>query len=116
MPVKDAADVGCRGACDGVGSDLVALRQAVDDMDDIAALVALTAKGNGRHVGGVGLQDDAVEGNCGGQHLGQVRLLEREDAADAEHETVELQQLGSLYGVAREAVEDAAGELARIPF
>ena len=56
----------------------------------LAQPVTAAAEGDGGHVGGIGLEHEAVEGHHIRQHFGQVRLLEGEYAADAKDETVEL--------------------------
>ena len=66
---------------------------------------------HGGHVRCVSLEYDTVERHGCGKRLGQVALLERQHAADAQHETVERQQLLRFVGISREAVEDAAGQL-----
>ena len=80
-------------------------------LDDVGALVALASMGHGSHVGAVGLEDDAAEGHDLREHLGQMGLLEGEDATDAEHEAVELEELEGFPLVAREAMEHATGEV-----
>ena len=83
-------------------------------MADEGGLVALATHGNGGHVGGVGLQDDAVEGYAGGQHFGQVALLEGQHTTDAQDEAVELQELARFLFIAREAVENTTRQVLRI--
>ena len=69
---------------------------------------------NGRHVGAIGLEHDALKGYCGRQVFGQMALLEREHTANAQHEAVEGEQLASLDLVAREAMEHAARQVALV--
>ena len=59
-------------AADVFFADMIGFCQSGDDVADEGGFVALATQGDGSHIGGVGLQDDAVEGYAGGQHFGQV--------------------------------------------
>ena len=83
-------------------------------MTDEGRLVALASHGDGRHIGGISLEDDAMERNAGGEHLRQMALLERGDATDAEHKLGKFKQLASLLFVARKAMEHAARQTVSI--
>lgn len=111
---EHAPDGGCGLAADLFFSHLVGFGQAGDDVTDKGGLVALAALGDGSHVGGVSLKYDAVEGDCSGKGFGQVALLERQHAADAQDKLREVQQLASLLLVARKTMENATGQLMRV--
>ena len=112
---EDAFRCGGRLLANFLFADPIGFGESGDDVADEGGLVALATHGNGGHVGGVGLQDDAVEGYAGWQHFGQVALLEGQHTANAEDEAVELQQLTGFLFVARKAVEHAAGQFSRVP-
>ena len=52
-------------AADVLLADLIGIGQTGDDVADESRLVALSPHRDGSHVGGVGLQNDAVEGDGG---------------------------------------------------
>ena len=108
---KNAANIRSGLAVDFVGRNAVGFGEAIEDVGNESGLVALTAMGHGRHIRAVGFEDDAVEGNGGRQVVGQVAFLERENAADAEHETLESEEFAGFDWVAGEAVEHAAGQV-----
>ena len=83
-------------------------------MTDEGGLVALATQGDGSHVGGVGLQDDAVQRDDSRQRLGQVTFLEGEHTTDAEHEALELQQLTGFLLITREAMEYTTGQVGSV--
>ena len=85
--------------------------KTMEDVGDESGLVALTTMGNGCHIRAVGFKDDAVEGYCGWQVVGQVAFLERENAADAKHEALEGEQFAGFDLIAGEAMKNAAGQV-----
>ena len=89
----------------------VGFGKTMEDVGDESGFVALTAMGHGRHIRAVGFEDDAVEGHGGWQVVGQVAFLERENAADAEHETLESEQFAGFDLIAGEAMKNAAGQV-----
>ena len=64
----------------------------------------------------IGLKDDTIEGDGVSQRLGQVTLLKRQYATDAQHKAVELQQLLSLLDITRKTMEHASRQIVRVPF
>ena len=89
----------------------VGFGKTMEDVGDESGFVALSTMGHGRHIRAVGFEDDAVEGHGGWQVVGQVAFLERENAADAEHETLESEQFAGFDLIAGEAMENTAGQV-----
>ena len=96
--VSDAADL-LRGDTQGPGDEVV-------DVGDEGALVALAAVRDGREVGGVGLQQQAVESDDW-QQLWHGALLESDHAVHAEIEITALANTLNVGWCSRKAVEDA---------
>ena len=113
---KHTFDIGIGALRQFFVRDAVGLGHPMQHLYYERRLIALPAMRNGSHVGSIGLEDDAIEGHGCWQHLWQVRLLERQHATHAKHETLELEQLTGLLLVAREAVEHAARQVVLIPF
>ena len=70
--------------------DAIGFGEPLGYKGDEAALVALPSMGNGCHIGTVGLEDDAVEGDNSGEDFRQMAFLEGEDTTDAKDELREL--------------------------
>ena len=96
-------------------ADAVGLGQAGDDVADVGRLIALSAHGDGGHIGGIGLEDDTIQRYCCGEGFRQMAFLEGEHAANTQHKAVELEQLTSLLFVARKTMEHASGQVVRVP-
>ena len=69
---EDADGSGCSLLADGVFADPIGLGKSGDDVGDVGRLVALATQGNGSHVRGVRLQDDAVKRYTGRKNFWQV--------------------------------------------
>ena len=89
----------------------VGFGKTMEDVGNESGFVVLSTMGHGRHIRAVGFKDDAVEGHGGWQVVGQVAFLERENAADAEHETLESEQFAGFDLIAGEAMKNAAGQV-----
>ena len=108
---EDAEGVGGGAGGNGVGRLVVDVGKTADNLDDVSRFVAAPAEGDRGKVGGVGLDDDAVEGDVAAQHVGQGGFFVGKGAADAEHEAGEGEQPLGLVGRAAEAMEDARQRL-----
>ena len=67
--------------------------------------------GNGCHIRAVGFEYDTAEGNGSREVVRQVAFLEREHAADAQHEALEGEQLACLDLIAGETMEHASRQV-----
>jgi len=86
----------------------VAGGQAAHHVGHIGTLVALSAMGDGRHIGAVGLEDDAAERYDGGEVIAEMAALEGEYSTNAQAEPLEAEELLGFVLVAGKAVEYAA--------
>ena len=84
------------------------LGQTLRRVDDAGRLIGpLAAERLGGEVGGIGLDEDAIGGNAGGDGPQVVRLLERDHAGEADVQA-QREKLGGLVGGAGERVHHAA--------
>jgi len=101
-------------------ADTIDLSKFSQHLEHKGRFVTLTAMGHRRHIGSVGLENDAAERHCRGlqirsnKGLRQVRLLEGEHAADAQHKTVELEQFTGFNLIAGKAMEHAARQVVTV--
>ena len=94
--------------------DTIGFSQTIDDVGDKSRFVALATLGNGSHVRGIGLEDDAIQGDSFSQGFGQMAFLEGKNASDAQHKAWEVEQLACLLRIARETVEHTARQVVSI--
>ncbi len=94
--------------------DTIGFSQTIDDVGDKSRFVALATLGNGSHVRGIGLEDDAIQGDSFSQGFGQMAFLEGEHATYAQHKLWEVKELACLLDVACETMEHASWQLVGI--
>ena len=104
--VEELAGRGGGGVGDLLGGDATEGGDVVCDNGDVGTLVALAAMGDGRQVGGIGFEQDAVERH-GTRHVGEGGVLVCDDSADADVEAHLNGAVCFLYTTA-EAVHDTA--------
>ena len=67
--------------------------------------------GHGCHIGGIGLEDNTVEGNGSRKGHGEIGFLKGQHASDTQQETVELEQFAGLNLIACETMEYTTGQI-----
>ncbi len=86
QPLKDCVGVGARRLGQRFGRDSARLGDHARRGDHEGRLVAAAAMGRRREIGGVGLDQNAVERNVAGDGAQILRLLERHHAGKRDHE------------------------------
>ena len=92
----------------------VAGGQAAHHVGHIGTLVALSAMGDGRHIGAVGLEDAAAERPDGGEVIAEMAALEGEHTAYTQAEPLEAEEFMGFVLVSGKAVEYAAHQILHI--
>src|SRR5207253_1798074 len=96
-----------RGVFDLLDGEAVEVGELFSDVADVGGLVALAAVRDGCEVRGVGLHEDAVQGDRLGDVAQHRRVVESDDAGEREIKP-QVQRVLCQPGVAREAVKDPA--------
>lgn len=88
--------------------DVAGLGDFFGGVADVGGLVGFASEGNGREVGGIGFEEDAVFGDAGGDVEEVGAVFEGDDAGEGDVEALFDGLFGELRG-AGEAVDDAGG-------
>jgi hypothetical protein len=91
----------------GFDRNVIDFRQFLCNQKDVSRLVALSAMGHGRQVGGVRFQDEAFQGREG-EIIAYIRIFIGHYPVDTQHELGVSENFFQLIARAAEAVENAA--------